>query len=54
MATVHDRILVILAPEHCMRWLGPELDPRNLMKPYPSDLMKICRSHMSGRETYPI
>ena len=24
-----------------MRWLGPELDPRDLMKPYPSDLMKI-------------
>lgn len=32
---------VILAPGDYMRWLGPELDPRDLMKPFPSDLMKM-------------
>jgi putative SOS response-associated peptidase YedK len=41
MATIHDRMPVILAPEDYMRWLGPEPDPRDLMKPYPSDLMKL-------------
>jgi putative SOS response-associated peptidase YedK len=41
MATIHDRMPVILAPEDYMRWLGPEPDPRDLMKPYPSDLMKM-------------
>ena len=24
-----------------MRWLGPEPDPRDLMKPFPSDLMTM-------------
>ncbi|MER8410050.1 SOS response-associated peptidase [Mesorhizobium sp. M1342] len=41
MATIHDRMPVILAPADYMRWLGPETDPRDLMKPYPSDLMKM-------------
>lgn len=41
MATIHDRMPVILAPADYMRWLGPEPDPRDLMKPYPSDLMKM-------------
>jgi putative SOS response-associated peptidase YedK len=41
MATIHDRMPVIVAPADYMRWLGPELDPRDLMKPYRSDLMKM-------------
>lgn len=41
MATIHDRMPVILAPGDHMRWLGPEQDPRDLLKPYPSDLMKM-------------
>lgn len=41
MATIHDRMPVILAPEDYMRWLGPEQDPRDLMKPFPSDLMAM-------------
>ncbi|MEI9413223.1 hypothetical protein [Mesorhizobium salmacidum] len=32
---------VILAPVDYMRWLGPDPDPRDLMKPFPSDLMKM-------------
>ena len=41
MATIHDRMPVILAPADYMRWLGPELGPRDLMKPFPSDLMRM-------------
>jgi putative SOS response-associated peptidase YedK len=40
LATIHDRMPVILAPEDYMRWLGPEFDPRALMMPFRSDLMK--------------
>lgn len=32
---------VILAPADYMRWLGPEPNPRDLMKPFASDLMKM-------------
>ncbi|MER9455557.1 SOS response-associated peptidase [Mesorhizobium sp. M0478] len=41
MATIHDRMPVILAPEDYMRWLGPEQDPHDLMEPFPSDLMTM-------------
>ncbi len=41
MATFHDRMPVILAPSDYMRWLGPGPDPRDLMKPFPSHLMKM-------------
>jgi putative SOS response-associated peptidase YedK len=32
---------VILTPSDYMRWLGPEVDPQHLMKPYPSAMMKM-------------
>jgi hypothetical protein len=41
MATIHDRMPVILAPSDYKRWLGPEPDPRDLMKPSPSELMTM-------------
>lgn len=42
MAQIHDRMPVIIAPEDYQRWLGPaEDDPRDLMKQYPSDLMRM-------------
>ncbi|BCG86553.1 MULTISPECIES: SOS response-associated peptidase family protein [unclassified Mesorhizobium] len=46
MATIQDRMPVSLAPEDYMRWLGPQSDPSDLLKPYPSDLMKYGRSPM--------
>ena len=42
MATIHDRMPVIIAPEDRMRWLSPDvLDPRDLLQPFPSELMKM-------------
>lgn len=42
MATIHDRMPVILAAENYERWIACiEPDPDDLMMPYPSDLMEI-------------
>jgi putative SOS response-associated peptidase YedK len=44
MATIHDRMPVILAPEDYQRWLDPkEQDPvdlADLLKPYPAERME--------------
>jgi putative SOS response-associated peptidase YedK len=32
---------VILAPSDYTRWLGEEPDPRDLMRPYPADLVRL-------------
>jgi hypothetical protein len=40
VATLHDRMPVILAPEDRDRWLT-DLDPADLMRPYPADLMTM-------------
>ncbi len=32
---------VILAPRDYARWLGEELDPRDLMRPFPAELMRM-------------
>ncbi|QPC44622.1 SOS response-associated peptidase [Kaustia mangrovi] len=39
MAEIHDRMPVVVAPEDYERWLGSEADPRDLLKPYPPELM---------------
>ena len=41
MATIHDRMPVILEPKDYRRWLSDEPDPRDLMKPFPAELMKM-------------
>ena len=38
---IHDRMPVIIAPTDYDRWLGPEIDPRDLMKPFPAELMTM-------------
>ena len=43
MATIHDRMPVILAPADYARWIGTEADPRDLMRPFPSDLMTMWK-----------
>ena len=43
VATIHDRMPAIIPIEQHMRWLGPDLDPRDLLKPFPADQMKIFR-----------
>ena len=39
VADIHDRMPVILAPGDYARWLGEERDSRDLMPPFPSDLI---------------
>lgn len=42
MATIHDRMPVILHRKDYQRWLSPaEPDPRDLLKPFPADLMTM-------------
>ena len=41
VAEIHDRMPLILAPEDYLRWLGEEPDARDLMKPFPSEPMRM-------------
>src|SRR5262247_3376084 len=41
VAEIHDRMPVILAPGDYARWLGEEPDPRDLMRPFPAELMRM-------------
>ena len=41
IATIHDRMPVILRREDYERWLSPEADPSDLMKPFPAELMTM-------------
>jgi putative SOS response-associated peptidase YedK len=41
VAEIHDRMPVILAPADYARWIGEELDPRGLMRPFPADPMRM-------------
>jgi putative SOS response-associated peptidase YedK len=41
VADIHDRMPVILAPADYAGWLGDESDPRDLMRPFPADLMRM-------------
>jgi putative SOS response-associated peptidase YedK len=41
VAEIHDRMPAILAPGDHARWLSDELDPRDLMRPFPAKLMRM-------------
>jgi putative SOS response-associated peptidase YedK len=41
VADIHDRMPVILSRSDYGRWLGDEPDPRDLMRPFPAELMRI-------------
>jgi putative SOS response-associated peptidase YedK len=41
MATIHDRMPVLLHPEDYKRWLSDEPDPADLLKPFPAELMTM-------------
>lgn len=43
MAEIHDRMPVILRPADYERWLSPEPDPYDLMKPFPPELMTMWK-----------
>jgi putative SOS response-associated peptidase YedK len=41
VAGIHDRMPAILAPSDYTRWLSDEPDPRDLMRPFLADLMRM-------------
>jgi len=41
VADIHDRMPAILAPADYARWLSDEPDPRDLLRPFPADLMRM-------------
>jgi putative SOS response-associated peptidase YedK len=41
VADIHERMPLILPPGDYTRWLSDELDPRDLMRPFPSGLMRM-------------
>ena len=41
VADIHDRMPVILRPEDYDRWLGIEPDPRDLLRPFPAELVTM-------------
>lgn len=43
MAQYHDRVPIVLAPEHYATWLDPNADPRPLLKAPPSEWFAATR-----------
>lgn len=41
MAEIHNRMPVIVAPEHYDLWLSDAPDPRGLLRPYPTEEMRL-------------
>ena len=41
VAEIHDRMPLILAPTDYVRWLSGEPDPRDLMRPFPAEPMRM-------------
>lgn len=41
MREIHDRMPVVIGPEDRARWINPDVDPVELMRPYPSELMTM-------------
>jgi putative SOS response-associated peptidase YedK len=40
-STIHNRMPLVLAPKDYLRWLGDEPDPRDLMRPFPAEPMRM-------------
>jgi putative SOS response-associated peptidase YedK len=49
VAAVHDRMPAILDNAEFARWLGAEEDPRDLLKPFPSEYLSV--SPVSGKHS---
>ncbi len=41
LARLHDRMPAILDPADYQRWLSDEADPRDLLRPYPAERMRM-------------
>ena len=40
-AQIHNRMPLIIAPEDYVRWLSEEPDPRELLRPFPAESMRM-------------
>jgi putative SOS response-associated peptidase YedK len=43
VAQIHNRMSLILAPHEYKRWLGDDPDPRDLLRPFPAEPMRVGR-----------
>ena len=41
VAQLHNRMPLILAPDEYKRWLGDDPDPRDLLRPFPAEPMRM-------------
>jgi putative SOS response-associated peptidase YedK len=41
VAEIHDRMPLMIAAGDYARWLGKESDPRELMRPFPAEPMRM-------------
>jgi putative SOS response-associated peptidase YedK len=41
VAEIHDRMPAILSPDDHMRWLSDEPDPRDMLRPFPPQPMRM-------------
>jgi putative SOS response-associated peptidase YedK len=49
IARIHDRMLAILDHTDVSRWLGPEEDPRDLLRPYPAELLDVSLAKVTKK-----
>jgi putative SOS response-associated peptidase YedK len=49
IATIHDRMPAILENAEFRRWLGPETDPHDLLKPFRADAMSVAATEKQPR-----
>jgi putative SOS response-associated peptidase YedK len=47
---VHDRMLAMLETAEIGRWLGVEPDPRDLLRPFPSELLDVSLAKNTRRK----
>jgi len=41
VAQIHNRMPLILTPDEYKRWLGDDPDPRDLLRPFPAEPMRM-------------
>lgn len=49
IARIHDRMLAILDKAEVPRWLSLEEDPRDLLRPYPSEYLAVSLARAASR-----
>jgi len=52
VADIHNRMPVILSPSDYSTWLSEEEDPSDLLRPFPSDDMRVWPLRLFGNTRY--